>query len=142
MYDTSGMGAYKWGGRWNFPGIACLYTSTHISLAILEKLVHAQQIKDMKDIALMTLEIAQPKTLYQIDSQKLKENWQDDYKYCQWLGSQVLNHPGFIGFKAPSVIVPGEWNIILQPNARQTGGITLMDSSLFQFDVRLTRIVH
>jgi RES domain-containing protein len=139
MNDTSGMGAFKWGGRWNAPGLACVYTSEHISLAILEKLVHAQQIKDMKDIALMTFKVLQTEKLYQIDNQKLRRNWQLDYKYSQWLGSQILEHPDFIGFLAPSVIVPNEWNVILKSNLSVQDGLQLTDASMFSFDERLKR---
>jgi RES domain-containing protein len=142
MNDTSGMGAFKWGGRWNAPGLACMYTSEHISLALLEKLVHVQQIKDMKDIALMTFEILQPEKLYRIDNQKLRKNWQLDFKYSQWLGSQILEHQDLIGFKAPSIIVPTEWNIILQPNLTEKEGLRLIDTTMFKFDNRLKRIAQ
>lgn len=142
MNDTTGMGAFKWGGRWNSLGMACLYTSQHISLAILEKLVHAQQIKDMKDVALMTFKILAPEKLYQIDTQKLSRNWQTDFKYSQWLGTQILWHKDFIGFIAPSIIVPTEWNIILKPNLAEKDGLKLVDSSLFEFDERLKRIAR
>ncbi len=140
MHDTSGMGAFKWGGRWNPPGVACLYTSAHLSLAMLEKLVHVQQIKDMKDVALMTFEIINPEKLYQIDTSKLKKNWTADYKYSQWLGSQILGESDFIGFFAPSIVVGIEWNIILKPNLMMEDGLRLISSSAFEFDERLKRI--
>jgi len=34
------MGAHIAGGRWNPPGYPVLYTSSHLSLACLEKLIH------------------------------------------------------------------------------------------------------
>ncbi len=142
MNDSSGMGAYKWGGRWNSVGLACIYTSQHISLAMLEKLVHAQQIKDMKDVALMTFQIVTPEKLYRIDTQKLRNHWQQDHKYSQWLGSQILWQKDFIGFLAPSIVVPTEWNIILKPNLAEKDGVKLVDSSLFTFDERLKRIAR
>lgn len=39
-HEIDGEGARLYGGRWNSPGIPVLYTSTHISLALLEQLVH------------------------------------------------------------------------------------------------------
>src|SRR5690606_41357419 len=36
----SGVGAYRSGGRWNSPGHHAVYASGHLSLAMLELLVH------------------------------------------------------------------------------------------------------
>jgi|GEM_PF-4679954 len=38
--DITGSGAKKYGGRWNRPGVAALYTSQQRSLCMLELLVH------------------------------------------------------------------------------------------------------
>lgn len=38
--EIDGEGARLYGGRWNSPGTPVVYTSTHISLALLEQLVH------------------------------------------------------------------------------------------------------
>lgn len=35
-----GEGARRWGGRWNHPGVAVIYASGTLSLAMLELLVH------------------------------------------------------------------------------------------------------
>ena len=38
--DINGTGSKKYGGRWNKPGVAALYTSQARSLAMLELIVH------------------------------------------------------------------------------------------------------
>jgi RES domain-containing protein len=38
--EIDGEGARVYGGRWNSPGNPVVYTATHISLALLEQLVH------------------------------------------------------------------------------------------------------
>ena len=39
-FDGAGAGAKTYGGRWNSPGVAMLYTSDSVALATLELLVH------------------------------------------------------------------------------------------------------
>jgi RES domain-containing protein len=137
MHNLSGMGAFKVGGRWNPPGFACLYTSQHISLCILEKLVHTQQIGDMQDVALMTFEVIHPDKLYVVDPLKLKKNWQKDIRYTQWIGSQILGFDDYSGFIVPSVIVPSELNIILHANPTEAKGVVQTEAVSFEFDMRL-----
>jgi RES domain-containing protein len=45
----SGIGARKYGGRWNSPGVAMVYTAGSASLAILEMLVHLQSDELMQN---------------------------------------------------------------------------------------------
>ncbi|HEV7382374.1 MAG TPA: RES family NAD+ phosphorylase, partial [Dyadobacter sp.] len=55
--DQTGTGAKLFGGRWNPEGLACLYTSEHVSLAFLEKYVHAKAKENMSRVALLKVEI-------------------------------------------------------------------------------------
>jgi RES domain-containing protein len=38
--EVDGEGARLYGGRWNSPGVPMVYAATHLSLALLEQLVH------------------------------------------------------------------------------------------------------
>ncbi len=39
-HELDGEGARLYGGRWNSPGTPLVYAATHVSLALLEQLVH------------------------------------------------------------------------------------------------------
>jgi RES domain-containing protein len=40
FHEIDGEGARLYGGRWNSPGVPVVYAATHLSLALLEQLVH------------------------------------------------------------------------------------------------------
>jgi len=55
--DLSGIGARKVGGRCNPPGTAAVYTAEHISLAVLEALVHLDKQDIPEDYVVMAIEL-------------------------------------------------------------------------------------
>ncbi len=118
IHDVSGTGARLYGGRWNPVGSAGIYTSEHISLAFLEKYVHASAKENMQRIALLTIELDEGAvTIFNTDDKLLKKSWADDISYSQWLGAQILADPAIVAFSVPSAIIPGERNFILNPSA-------------------------
>lgn len=136
--DVSGMGAKLYGGRWNPVGVAGIYTSEHISLALLEKYVHARAKENMRLVALLKIEIDERKvSVFHTDEMLLKENWATDIPYSQWLGGQILDDPSIAGFSVPSAIVPTERNIILNPFSEQFGLIKFSAPVDFSTDFRL-----
>lgn len=136
MYDTSGEGARLFGGRWNPKGLPCIYTSLYTSLAILEKIAHAQWPNEMKDLALGTYRLQAEKDIYKVDITRLKTDWIQDISYTQWLGKQIFE-AGYTGFLAPSVIVPTEYNLMLHPAKLEASKIILESAQLFAVDNRL-----
>lgn len=41
-HEMDGEGARLYGGRWNSPGIPVVYAATHLSLALIEQIVHVK----------------------------------------------------------------------------------------------------
>ena len=56
-HDISGEGAKKWGGRWNSPGLAVVYTSCSISLSLLEFLIYQSSYEEIVINQLMRIEV-------------------------------------------------------------------------------------
>jgi RES domain-containing protein len=139
--DTSGTGSRIYGGRWNPQGIGCVYSSQYLSLALLEKLVHAQQFKDMKQLGLVTFEITNKDLFYEIDKEKLKEGWAEDIIYTQSLGKQIFENSEYLAFTTPSVIIPTEKNIIFRPEAFNHPQIIKKRSVSYEIDKRLLPMV-
>src|SRR5271157_887466 len=70
----SGEGARLYGGRWNSPGTAIIYTAESQSLAVLEILVHLDSPELLKKYALFRVAIDESYIL-DIHTAALPRNW-------------------------------------------------------------------
>ncbi|TAD85677.1 MAG: RES domain-containing protein [Bacteroidetes bacterium] len=135
--DTTGIGAQRYPGRWNPKGTPCLYTSASISLALLEKFVHARATEHMQDLCLLTIPVLQTQHLYIIEGAKLPTSWMEDFTYTQWLGQQILQDVSILGFVVPSAIVPSEFNVVLNPQSAHFKALRVPNALPYAIDQRL-----
>lgn len=111
--DFSGTGAKLVGGRWNSPGLNALYTASHISLSILELLVHIKTFNLPPNFKLVSLDIPDTLTSNILEIKKLKRNWKDDIPYTRKIGDGFLKEKDFLLMQVPSSIVEQEFNYVL-----------------------------
>ena len=136
--DREGIGAKLFGGRWNAVNDACIYTSEHVSLAFLEKFVHAAAKEDMSNLALLAIEIPDhTDNLLRVDEVKLKQNWENEIAYTQWIGGQVLADLSILAFSVPSLLIPTERNYVINPKATQFKQIKFKKIVNFATDYRI-----
>ena len=138
IHDLSGTGAKLYGGRWNSVGLPALYTTEHISLAVLEVLVHLNAYRKPLDYHLITLELPdreQPPSF--IDQLKLKNNWKDDIEYGRFIGDGFLTAGQSLVLKLPSAIIEQEFNCMINPIHPDAGSIQIKSTQNFTFDKRL-----
>ncbi len=114
--DLSGEGARLHGGRWNRPGVPVLYTSQARSLALLELIVHFAAYNAIKDsFSFLSLEIPDVEII-SIDNQLLKGNKFDLNNQKLWeISEYYFFKENVLGIKVPSILIPEESNIILNP---------------------------
>jgi RES domain-containing protein len=138
IHDQTGTGARLFGGRWNPEGHACIYTSEHVSLAFLEKYVHAKSKENMSRIGLLRIEIPDiNNAIFHADPKLFKSRWEEDISYSQWLGAQILSDLSIVAFSVPSAIIPSERNIILNPLATNFKEVKFLPVTEFKTDFRL-----
>lgn len=135
--DLSGTGAKLKGGRWNTVGIPVLYTSSTISLALLEVLVNTGSFEELQLLKLMQLTLPTDASIYRIDSKHLKKNWHKDFEYTQWMGSEIMQGKKSLAVSCPSVVVQQESNFLLNPEHKDFSKIRLKEVTDFYFDERL-----
>ena len=134
--DISGAGAKLNGGRWNPVGVDALYTSEYISLCILEILVRANKDFSPDRYTLISIEAPQS-SIYEIQLQKLKSNWQRDLNYTQWIGAEFFRHKQSLILKVPSAIVPQEHNFLVNPLHSDFKKVKIIKTELLELDRRL-----
>lgn len=134
--DISGTGAKKLGGRWNSPGLPVVYTSCTISLSLLELLVYHSAYEEIRVNILMRIEIPDIPAP-SLTHKSLKQNWQKDIDYSRFIGNEFLKSKKSLLLKVPSVIIPEEYNVLLNPSHPDFKKVKVIKASPFQFDARL-----
>ena len=138
--DISGTGSKLFGGRWNSKGIPMLYASEHISLSVLEMLVH-NHFKDFS-VPLSLLKISLPETtpINDIKLTKLKSDWQDDISYTKFMGNEFVKSTAQLILRVPSAVITEEFNLLINPLHKDFKKIKIVDVKTFRTDKRLFSI--
>jgi RES domain-containing protein len=134
----SGEGARLKGGRWNSKGFPVIYTSSAISLALLELLIHSVSYEEIQSNILMEIE-ASDIPIKSLAKNSLKQNWQKDIDYSRYIGNEFLKNKESLLLKVPSAIIPDEYNVLINPEHPGFKKVTLASAKVFEFDVRLFR---
>ncbi len=136
--DLSGEGARLYGGRWNKRGTAILYFSEHVSLCVLEMLVHTNQQLITNNYFFIEVEIPE-NHIKTIPENKLPTNWRSNnlISETQVFGSNWLQNNEELALRIPSVVLPSESNILINPNHIQVSKIKIIKTSELNLDTRL-----
>ncbi len=131
----SGEGARRYGGRWNSAGVAVVYTSSSISLAILEWRAHLTQ---WPAPASVIIRIEFDASLVWSPA-KLPTNWKrwPCPKTTAAVGDTWVRSGRSAVLKLPSAVVPAEFNYVLNPAHAEFGKIRLGRPQVFKADSRL-----
>ena len=138
--DLSGTGSKLYGGRWNSKGIAMLYASEHISLSVLEMLVH-NQFKDFTiHLSLLHIVFEDNIIVKEVKNNKLKTDWTTDFDYTQFMGDQFIKAGTHAILKVPSAVIKEEHNFIINPLHVDFKKIKIMQTVSLSTDKRLFSI--
>lgn len=136
--DLSGEGAFRAGGRWNSKGTRLLYTSTSIALSTLEILVHTDGLPIKSRICIIDLVIpdSEIKTL---TMNNMPVDWDsrpaglDTRK----IGDAFVSENKYLAILVPSVIIPEEYNILINPAHQKFSEINISIKRNYLLDSRL-----
>jgi len=134
----SGEGARLYGGRWSSPGYPVIYCSQHLSLAILEILVHTQRTNMLSGYDQINLGI-DPQYIKSVNPESLPENWNDPFpsQDLRNIGDSWFDIGESLALEVPSVILPQERNYLINPTHGQFKSLILGDPETITLDPRL-----
>lgn len=112
----SGQWARKHGGRWNSKGVAVVYASESLELALLEALVHLDPDLVPKDLYQLCFEVDDA-LIAEVRS-PLPKGWNQPPPYrsgVQAIGDRWVQENSSVGLKIPASVLPNRYNLLLNP---------------------------
>ena len=139
LNDLSGTGAKINGGRWNREGLYMLYTSEHLSLAVLEILANQFRKKIDSRFGFLKLELPNDNIMEYSDIEELKEGWRVSQYNEQTigLGTNWLLSQKSLALRVPSAVLEQENNILINPYHADFDKIVIQESSEVNLDGRV-----
>ena len=141
--DLTGAGAKATGGRWNSPGMAVVYTSRTRALACLETVVHLGAGGLPLNRHLVRVEI--PDAVWadarEETSATLPVGWDTEPagRASIAFGSAWIHSGASALLIVPSVIVPEELNVLINPRHPDSARISAAKVRRWLYDPRLAR---
>lgn len=134
--DLSGIGGLKAAGRWHSRGRPVVYLAESQPGALLEVLVHIEvtRLEDLPSHYTL-LKVSGDAPIATCPT--LAEGWLDNPQITRRVGDDWLASGETCLFRVPSAIIPGVWNIILNPLHREAEMFRIEEMMRVPFDKRL-----
>lgn len=138
--DMSGEGARLFGGRWNHAGTPCIYTSANRALAILEYSANVPLQQMPTNLQMVCFDIKLKEVPVLTEAQYPK-GWNSipakagtkDY------GTAWLQKRSTLALQVPSVIVPEEYNVLINPLHADMRLLSIKSMQPFSLDARVKK---
>jgi RES domain-containing protein len=139
--QLTGEGNMKTGARWNSPGRGVIYSSFNLSLCVLETLAHLHPVLrvNLPEMTAVRIEVPDGVPSLDIDRSELPTELDSEQavRRCRELGDRWLSAQQHLTCTVPSVIVPQERNVIINPAHQLMGKVKIVSTEQFRFDARL-----
>ena len=139
----SGDGARLYGGRWNSRGTAVIYTAANLALASLEIVVNLPSPALLEDFIRIPIYF-EPYLVEILDPASLPAEWNSrPISPCtRLLGDTWVKQQRSAVLRVPSLVVPEEYNYLLNPAHPDFGRITIGRAAIYHFDPRLADLAR
>ena len=133
----SGEGARRFGGRWNSRGTPMVYTSSSLALAAIELFVHLEPSQAPGDLVAISATLPEGEPARALALSELPSDWRSDESGPRNLGDKWIRSGASLALWVPSVPIPIEWNVLINPVHPRMGELILDPPQPFVFDARM-----
>lgn len=134
----SGAGAREHGGRWNSKGVAVIYAAESRSLAAMEQLVHLVPPRILRGYVVAGITFDDARIL-RADPVRLPAGWDNSVAppVLKRYGDDWVAERRTPVLAVPSIVIPGEWNFLINPAHPEFDRLPKSIAESFLFDSRL-----
>jgi RES domain-containing protein len=138
----SGDGGLRAAMRWNHKGPRMVYAAQSLSLATLELWVHIPTAEPLASYVSIAAEIPDDLPISVFEPETLPRDWREDAAPASLrdLGTRWLISKVSVAARVPSVIVPTEYNYLLNPEHTEFARIRMGEPMPFLLDRRMWKL--
>lgn len=135
----NGQGAARSNNCLNSKGTAIVYTAESRALAMAEVLVHLSLGRLSNTFKMVEIEIPDSVSVREISEKQLGKNWsaKPPMPASQKIGDEFIQLGKACVLRVPSAVVPGDFNLLINPIHPEMKKIKIVDVNDFPFDSRL-----
>ena len=136
----TGDGARIYGGRWNSKGVAVVYTAGSLALASIEMIVNLPAPKLLQKYVRISAQFSSD-LVSDISEADLPEDWNSRpiSPSTRAIGDRWSKKQSSAILRVPSIVVPDEYNFLLNPTHPDFANIEVGKPIVYYFDYRLTK---
>lgn len=135
----SGEGGLHASARWHSRGHRIIYTATSTPLATLEIAVNLKQPKVIPDYVALEVDVPDD-NIITLPASKLPTGWDvrdSEPVVSRTIGDRWLDHNVSLALQIPSVVIPSQYNVLINPGHPDFNRVTFADPVPFPFDPRI-----
>ena len=135
----TGEGAQIHGGRWNSKGVAVVYVAGSLALASIEMIVNLPAPKLLQKYVRISAQISTD-LVSDLSEADLPEDWNSRpiSPTTRAIGDLWVKKERSAVLRVPSIVVPDEYNYLLNPAHADFAKIQIGKPIVYYFDPRLT----
>lgn len=134
-----GEGARRYGSRWTRKGLPVVFASATLSLAALERFVHADPDLEPIDLVAVSIELSASVAIETVEIAALPRDWRA-YPAPSSLGAigdRWIRAARTVALSVPSAVIPHERNFLFNPAHAEFATLTARTAEPFSFDPRM-----
>ncbi|GAB3021166.1 RES family NAD+ phosphorylase [Niabella terrae] len=137
--DLRGIGASLYPGRWNKKDIPCIYTAESRALALVEHMANVTKATYIGSSFTLRNIFVPDELIVKISTEMIPANWRDKPPpmATRVFGTELLQSKKGLAYILPSVVIPQEFNIIIDPTHHAIENVLIINDEPLAFDLRL-----